>query len=217
MGNLPTSYEVAVGKVPTQLAPARRHHIRWASPEGTCGGKFVMTHGMDGMTNVQRECGSQRMFWTAALATGLFLGAVSIALAADDRDNNPPGPRGGPGTNWENPPGPLGGPGTSPDRRPWRVDRDNNPPGPRGGPGTNWENPPGPRGGPGASPDRRPWRVDLDNNPPGPRGGRGTNWENPPGPRGGPGASPDAKRWPKARPQARQRARQIRRVRGRRR
>ncbi len=50
-----------------------------------------------------------------------------------DRDNNPPGPRGGRGTNWENPPGP------------------------RGGPGTNWENPPGPRGGPGASPDRRRW------------------------------------------------------------
>lgn len=34
-----------------------------------------------------------------------------------DRDNNPPGPRGGPGTNWENPAGPAGGPGASPDRR----------------------------------------------------------------------------------------------------
>ncbi len=33
-----------------------------------------------------------------------------------DRDNNPPGPRGGPGTNWENPPGPKGGPGASPDK-----------------------------------------------------------------------------------------------------
>ena len=33
-----------------------------------------------------------------------------------DRDDNPPGPRGGPGTNWENPPGPMGGPGASPDR-----------------------------------------------------------------------------------------------------
>lgn len=70
-----------------------------------------------------------------------------------DRDNNPPGMRGGPGTNWENPPGPKGGPGVSPDRR--RFDRDNNPPGRAGGPGTNWENPPGPAGGPGASPDRR--------------------------------------------------------------
>ncbi len=34
-----------------------------------------------------------------------------------DRDNNPPGRAGGPGTNWENRPGPAGGPGASPDRR----------------------------------------------------------------------------------------------------
>jgi len=33
-----------------------------------------------------------------------------------DRDNNPPGPAGGPGTNWENRPGPQGGPGASPNR-----------------------------------------------------------------------------------------------------
>lgn len=33
-----------------------------------------------------------------------------------DRDDNPPGPVGGRGTNWENPPGPRGGPGASPDR-----------------------------------------------------------------------------------------------------
>lgn len=39
-----------------------------------------------------------------------------------DRDNNPPGKAGGPGTNWENPPGPAGGPGASPDRHP----RENN-------------------------------------------------------------------------------------------
>ena len=31
-------------------------------------------------------------------------------------DNNPPGPMGGPGTNWENRPGPQGGPGASPNR-----------------------------------------------------------------------------------------------------
>ncbi len=37
--------------------------------------------------------------------------------AAWDRDNNPPGKAGGPGTNWENPPGPAGGPGASPNRR----------------------------------------------------------------------------------------------------
>ncbi len=36
-----------------------------------------------------------------------------------DYDNNPPGRRGGPGTNWENRPGPQGGPGASPDRRPF--------------------------------------------------------------------------------------------------
>ena len=42
-----------------------------------------------------------------------LLGFDSIRAA--DRDNNPPGPAGGPGTNWENPPGPKGGPGTSPD------------------------------------------------------------------------------------------------------
>jgi hypothetical protein len=33
-----------------------------------------------------------------------------------DPDWNPPGPVGGPGTNWENPPGLAGGPGASPDR-----------------------------------------------------------------------------------------------------
>lgn len=103
-----------------------------------------------------------------AVAAALAVLAATPA-AAHDRDNNPPGWRGGPGTNWENPPGWRGGPGASPDRR-WRVahhgghwvwvphrrcwDRDNNPPGPRGGAGTNWENPPGPRGGPGVSPDR---------------------------------------------------------------
>jgi len=32
------------------------------------------------------------------------------------RDDNPPGPKGGPGTNWENRPGPKGGPGASPNR-----------------------------------------------------------------------------------------------------
>ena len=104
-----------------------------------------------------------------------------------DRDNNPPGPKGGEGTNWENPAGPAGGPCASPDRRAGvnppgprggpgagpRFDKDGNPPGPRGGEGTNWENPAGPVGGPGASPDRR----------------AGVN---PPGPRGGPGAGPDA-------------------------
>ena len=71
--------------------------------------------------------------------------------AHPDNDNNPPGPKGGPGTNWENKPGPQGGPGASPNIK---HDNDNNPPGPKGGPGTNWENKPGPQGGPGASPNR---------------------------------------------------------------
>ena len=55
--------------------------------------------------------------FSAALAAG--------GIEARERDGNPPGPRGGPGTNWENPPGWRGGPGTSPDRRTWRHhDRD---------------------------------------------------------------------------------------------
>ena len=91
---------------------------------------------------------------------------VAAPVMAHDRDNNPPGWRGGAGTNWENPPGWRGGPGASPDRRwhgphhHWVRDRDDNPPGRRGGPGTNWENRPGWRDGPGASPDRwgRGWR-----------------------------------------------------------
>ena len=111
---------------------------------------------------------------TAAVA----LAAILAASAADARPffhhNNPPGPRGGPGTNWRNPPGPRGGPGAGPFYRGWHYrvwggrnwywnaglgcwllpDHDDNPPGPAGGPGTNWENPPGPVGGPGASPDR---------------------------------------------------------------
>lgn len=102
------------------------------------------------------------------------LGACVVAPAyARDRDGNPPGLRGGPGTNWENPRGPAGGQGASPDaawrrtyvnnvvwvwhpaRTCWFRDNDQNPPGRRGGPGTNWENPPGAIGGKGASPDRR--------------------------------------------------------------
>lgn len=48
---------------------------------------------------------------STAVAAALTFLMLSPALAAD---NNPPGPRGGPGTNWENPPGPAGGPGVSP-------------------------------------------------------------------------------------------------------
>ena len=101
-----------------------------------------------------------RSKWTVAtlvLAT-VALGTGCAHAQYRDRDNNPPGWRGGHGTNWENPPGPRGGPGISRDAYYWR-DRDSNPPGWRGGPGTNWENPPGWRGGPGASPDYRYWRY----------------------------------------------------------
>ena len=108
-----------------------------------------------------------------------------------DHDGNPPGPAGGPGTNWENPPGWQGGPGASPDRRWWvdhgrryefrRVD---------GGYYFNpmvgyWH----PKHGFWIQTGHC-WR-DKDGNPPGRAGGHGTNWENPPGWRGGPGASPD--------------------------
>lgn len=129
------------------------------------------------------------------IATGLLaLAAAGMADARDghrDHDNNPPGPAGGPGTNWENPPGWKGGPGASPDRR-WWVDG-----GHRyefrlvdGGYYFNqaygyWH----PKYG-FWNQAARCW-FDNDRNPPGPAGGRGTNWENPPGRRGGPGASPD--------------------------
>lgn len=91
----------------------------------------------------------------AAALPLLIAGCAGPSGRGRDRDDNPPGSWGGPGTNWENPPGSRGGPGASPDRRSYRGDRDDNPPGSWGGPGTNWENPPGRRGGPGASPDRR--------------------------------------------------------------
>ena len=124
----------------------------------------------------------------------LALSAVGAANAHDrrhDHDGNPPGPAGGPGTNWENPPGWKGGPGATPDRR-WWVDN-----------GHRYEfrrvN-----GGYYFSPVYGYWHPnygfwnqaarcwnDRDGNPPGRAGGKGTNWENPPGWRGGPGASPD--------------------------
>ena len=78
------------------------------------------------------------------------------------KGSNPPGPAGGPGTNFENASATAGQPVVRieqyPPLPPQRVDVDNNPPGPVGGPGTNWENPPGPVGGPGAGADRRPGR-----------------------------------------------------------
>lgn len=105
-----------------------------------------------------------RFLLSFLIVISLVVGSIP-AFAKPDRDNNPPGPRGGVGTNWENPRGPVGGSGASPDR-----------------PGMN---PPGVFGGPGAGPlwKDNPNKID---NPPGPMGGAGTDW-NPPGPIGGPG------------------------------
>jgi hypothetical protein len=138
----------------------------------------------------------RRLSWRGRMLAALALsaGMLGNAAAADrpwDRDGNPPGPRGGPGTNWENPPGWRGGPGASPDRRYWRhgaqrhrFDRIAN--GYYFSPAYGYWHPAYGFWNQAA----RCWR-DRDDNPPGPRGGRGTNWENPPGWRGGPGASPD--------------------------
>ena len=52
-----------------------------------------------------------------ATGVALLLAALTAGCQTHrpiDRDNNPPGFVGGPGTNWENPPGPAGGPGASP-------------------------------------------------------------------------------------------------------
>ncbi|MDX9944900.1 MAG: hypothetical protein RBS35_08920 [Azonexus sp.] len=128
------------------------------------------------------------------LAAGIAVLALTAVPSAHafDRDNNPPGPRGGPGTNWENPPGPRGGLGASPDIRyrhtlwlkgfmspaEW----------------TGFINMPVTKRIAYCNKRRIHkdfcW-FDRDDNPPGPIGGPGTNWENPPGPIGGPGASPD--------------------------
>jgi hypothetical protein len=124
----------------------------------------------------------------------LAMFAAGVAGAHDrrhDHDGNPPGPTGGPGTNWENPPGWRGGPGASPDQRWWHHQ------------GQRYEFRLV-KGGYYFNPMYGYWHPqhgfwiqaghcwrDNDGNPPGRPGGKGTNWENPPGWRGGPGASPD--------------------------
>ena len=112
------------------------------------------------------------------------------------RDGNPPGPVGGPGTNWENRPGPLAvqalprtaGLGRGATATATAIPRD------RRGAGDQLGEPTRAFRRAGASPDRSPGATrypDRDGNPPGPAGGPATNWENRPGPSGGPGASPD--------------------------
>jgi Spy/CpxP family protein refolding chaperone len=124
-----------------------------------------------------------------------LMAAFSLPALAADADNNPPGPTGGPGTNWENRPGTQGGPGASPDRRPHLSPEQR-------------------EKVKAMSPDERKAFMqnlrakraqmprDRDNNPPGPAGGPGTNWENRPGPQGGPGARPD--RHPRLSPEQRE-------------
>lgn len=58
------------------------------------------------------------------LALILSIAFTSQVALAKDKDNNPPGPQGGRGTNWENPTGPAGGPGASPGRRPYVLQKD---------------------------------------------------------------------------------------------
>lgn len=120
----------------------------------------------------------------AALLTAATSFAVPMSSFASD--DNPPGPAGGRGTNWENPPGAIGGPGTSPDRvyygQPFKPVQN----------GYYYSAQRGyyyPGRGLWVQSSKCWW--DRDGNPPGPAGGSGTNWENPPGYAGGPGASPD--------------------------
>lgn len=89
---------------------------------------------MQSISNYKNELksdvsGARQEAYTSAAASNSS-GSASALNASSMVENNPPGPR--------------GGPGTGPAR--------NNPPGPKGGQGTNWGNPPGPRGGAGASP-----------------------------------------------------------------
>ena len=127
----------------------------------------------------------------AALLTLCVAGPAAANGRWHRHHNNPPGPVGGPGTNWENPPGWRGGPGASPSYRRWHYR----------GKEYRFEHV---KFGYYFSPMFGYWHprygfwnqagrcwLDNDNNPPGPAGGPGTNWENPPGWRGGPGASPD--------------------------
>lgn len=58
-----------------------------------------------------------RRAYNPVLIATLLTMCFSLNAQAYDRDDNPPGWRGGPGTNWENPPGRTGGPGATPDRK----------------------------------------------------------------------------------------------------
>ena len=118
----------------------------------------------------------------AVLAT-----VIAFPVIAADIDNNPPGPAGGAGTNWENRPGPQGGPGASPDRQRPQLT-------PEQREKMKAMTPEQRKQFVESMRKQRAERIGRDGNPPGPAGGAGTNWENRPGPQGGPGASPDRQR-----------------------
>src|SRR5215475_13917208 len=88
--------------------------------------RFPSQNPLKGEYGMQRKIPRLLYTFAAASALSLLLGSSSFAY---DWDNNPPGPWGGPGTNWENPPGAHGGPGASSNQW-WRR---GNPPGPVGG------------------------------------------------------------------------------------
>lgn len=75
--------------------------VKWAASHPKFLKRFDANHNgkLDGP-----ELSAARPAWQKKLA------------AKVDRDDNPPGPKGGKGTNWENPPGPKGGPGASPNK-----------------------------------------------------------------------------------------------------
>jgi hypothetical protein len=84
---------------------------------GACapGGRYGDGHGYSGYSYGGYRDSSRP--YGAYPTSGYYQGRACPDGSWCDRDNNPPGPTGGPGTNWENPPGPRGGPGASPDRR----------------------------------------------------------------------------------------------------
>ena len=163
-------------------------------------------------------------FRYAGISLGFFAALAFVFFAsgaawAADKDNNPPGPAGGAGTNWENPPGPAGGPGASPDvrgpghkakvpppanRPPKKVFCERHPNDPRCKgvpPPAHVGLPPKVEAVKPPPPPKRsrfcrknPWHKKCQpgyhhRNPPGPAGGPGAGY-NPPGPAGGPGGFP---------------------------
>ena len=151
-----------------------------------------------------------KAFFVLFAASALIFLMAGAGQAAD-KDGNPPGKKGGPGTNWENPPGPAGGPGASPDKRgvpppdkrpPKKVFCDRHPNDPKctGAPPPSHvglppqATPPGPPPGHSKFCQKHPWHKKCQGyNPPGPAGGPGKGPRdldnNPPGPKGGPGTN----------------------------